>query len=133
MIFPDLVAAYCGVFALVYALLSAHVVIGRARTGIVHGDGGNDRLNRVIRAHGNFAEYVPFILLMAALLEARGGSAAEVHWLLLPLLVARLMHPIGMQMPTASRAQYLWRATSASTTWIVLIVAGALLIVRGWY
>jgi uncharacterized protein len=130
MIFPQLTAAYGGVLALLFAALSAHVVALRGQTNIVHGDGGHDGLNRVIRAHANFAEYVPLILVLVALLEAGGGSATAVHGMLLPLLVARLMHPVGMQMPVGSRAQYLWRATSATVTWVVLIAAGVLLLNR---
>ena len=131
MNFPPVVAMYGGLFALLYALLSARVVVDRGRTGIVHGDGGHDGLNRVIRAHGNFAEYVPFILLLVGFAEVRGASPSLVHALLLPLMIARIMHPIGMQMPVGSRAQYAWRATSATITWLVLVVAGVLLLVRG--
>jgi hypothetical protein len=40
------------------------------------------------------------------------------------------MHPVGMQMPVGSVAQYAWRATSMTITWLILAAACALLIVR---
>lgn len=128
MIFPAVTASYAAVFAIVYLWLSVHVVVLRGRTGIVHGDGGDDLLNRSIRTHGNFAEYVPFILLLTALLEMRGLSDATIHVLLVPLLVARMMHPIGMRQPVGSVAQYAWRATSTTVTWLVLLAAAILLL-----
>lgn len=40
------------------------------------GDRGKEPLSRIIRAHDSFAEYVPLILLLAALLEAGGTPMA---------------------------------------------------------
>ena len=130
MTYPIIATTYAGAFALLFALLSALVVVLRGKTGIVHGDGGHDRLNRVVRAHANFAEYIPFILLMVGWIEASGASRDMIHWLLGPLLIARLMHPIGMQMPIGSVNQYLWRATSSTITWAVLIACGVLVLLR---
>ena len=76
----------------------------------------------------NFAEYVPLILLLCALLEAGGGRRIFIHLLLAPLVVARLMHPVGMRQPVGSVRQYAWRATSVTMTWLVLVGAAALLL-----
>ena len=54
------------------------------------------RLRSAIRAHANFVEYVPIIALLVAMLEMSGSSAARVHVLMGALLVARLLHPLGM-------------------------------------
>lgn len=129
MRFPAITAIYACVLALLFIALSIHVVAIRGRTGIVHGDGAHDRLNRTIRAHGNFAEYVPFILLLCALAEGAGAGRLAIHLLLGPLLVARLMHPIGMRQPVGSVRQYAWRATSVTITWLVLFGSATLLLV----
>ena len=129
MDFPSHTAAYAGAFGITFAVLSAWVVIGRGQWGIHHGDGGDERLGRRIRAHGNFAEYVPLILGMTALLEASGTRPWAIHLLLGPLLIARLIHPIGMLAPTASLSQYVLRATSSTVTWLVLIGASIPLLV----
>jgi uncharacterized membrane protein YecN with MAPEG domain len=128
--FPNVTSLYAAGLGLFYVALSIRVVTHRARTGVMHGDGGEDRLNRAIRAHANFSEYVPFILLLAAMAEMGGAGARSIHLLLGPLSVARLMHPVGMEMPIGSLAQYGWRATSMTITWLVLVAACALLIAR---
>lgn len=130
MTYPQMTALYFGLFGFVFVVLSIHVVVVRARTGIHHGDGGNLALNRAIRSHANYAEYVPVILMMVAFAEAGGAPSAAIHWLLAPLFVARLMHPIGMRQPIASISQYAWRATSTTITWLVLAAAAALLLWR---
>ncbi len=110
--------------------LSIWVIAGRAKHRVHHGDGGNDEMNRRIRAHANFAEYVPMILLLVALLEASGAGRGTVHALLLPLLAARLMHPIGMVAPVASLQQGIFRGVGASVTMLILVVASVLLLFR---
>ena len=128
MQYPTITAAYAAVFALLFVGLSVYVVVLRGQTGIVHGDGGHDLLNRSIRAHGNFAEYVPYVLLIALLIEAGGAADLTIHLLLAPLLVARLMHPVGMRQPVGSLAQYAWRATSTTVTWLVMLAGAGLLL-----
>lgn len=130
MRFPAVTASYAALLGLVFAALSAWVVVGRGQFAIHHGDGGNERLNRRIRSHGNFAEYVPLILMLTALLESRGEDPLIIHALLGMLLVARIVHPMGMLAPVASPRQYLLRATSSTATWLLLIAASALLLLR---
>jgi len=130
MLFPALTAVYACIFAVIFTALSVHVVIIRGRTGIVHGDKGHDILNRTIRAHANFAEYVPLILLLCALAEAGGAGHLSIHLLLGPLLLARIMHPVGMRQPVASVRQYAWRATSVTITWLVLLGSAGLLLMN---
>ncbi len=128
MNFPTITATYGAVLGIYFVALSIHVVIVRAREDIHHGDGGSEALNRAIRSHGNFAEYVPIALLLIAWVESGGASERALHLLLAPLLVARLMHPVGMRQPVASKRQYAWRATSVTITWIVIVAASVVLL-----
>lgn len=121
-------ALYAGLFGSLFVCLSAWVVAGRLRGAVLHGDGGVASLNRRIRAHGNFAEYVPLALLLAALLEGRGVASEWLHGLLAPLLVARLAHPFGMLAPVGSMRQYLLRGAPTLATWVVIATASILLI-----
>lgn len=130
MQFPTLASAYAAVLSIFFVGMSMWVTIGREQFSVYHGDGGKEQLNRRIRAHGNFAEYVPLILLLVTLLEAGGAGHAMVHTLLLPLVIARVMHPIGMLAPEASVQQYAFRATSMVVTWLVLISSAVLLLLR---
>jgi uncharacterized protein len=130
MAFPTVTAGYGALFALIYVGLSVWVSGGRATFRVIHGDGGSERLARRIRAHANFAEYVPFILLLAALLEASGSDRFTMNALLFPLLIARIVHPFGIVAPENSRQQFLCRAPGAAVTWLVLIAIAILLLAR---
>jgi uncharacterized protein len=93
---PLITATYVAVLALLYAALSLQVVRLRRRNRVGFGDGGNIALRCAIRAHAHFAEYVPIIALMAAMLETSGLAATRIHMLMGSLLVARLLHPLGI-------------------------------------
>ncbi len=130
MVFPALTAFYSALLALLFAALSIWVIAGRTQFNILYDDGGNDKLNRRIRSHGNFAEYVPFLLLLIGGFEADGGSRTLVRVLLLILLFARLAHPLGMIAPAGSSQQYAFRATGALATLLLLPVTAILLLLR---
>ena len=84
-------ALYSGSLALWFLVLSYRVV-ARRRAGISLGDGGDAGMQRLIRGHANFAEYVPLALIMLAVLELAGTSLYIVHGLGLALLAGRLLH-----------------------------------------
>jgi uncharacterized membrane protein YecN with MAPEG domain len=130
MIVPAVTAFYAAILALIFAVLSGWVIAGRFNMQILHGDGGSDEMNRRIRAHGNFAEYVPLILLLTGYFESSGGSRYIVRILLIVLIVARLMHPVGMVAPPDSLQQYAFRATSVITTITILAVVAVLVLLR---
>jgi len=50
---------YASLLAVLFFVLSARVILLRRVVGVGLNDGGNDYLRRLIRVHGNFAEYVP--------------------------------------------------------------------------
>ncbi|WP_198403465.1 MAPEG family protein [Celeribacter ethanolicus] len=76
-----LTAFYAGLTGLLYLSLSIHVIKQRLNIGQGLGDGGDDTLNRRIRAHGNFNEYAPLTLVLIAGFEAMG---APPFWFTLP-------------------------------------------------
>ena len=99
MLIPVTLTAAAGA-ALINIWLS--IRIGRLRTAhkISVGDGGNEALNRRMRAHLNFAENVPLVLVLIAALEISGaGRLAGGAWLL-PVaalfLIGRIAHGLGM-------------------------------------
>jgi uncharacterized membrane protein YecN with MAPEG domain len=130
MMFPAITAFYAALLGIVFALLSAWVIAGRFTLRILHGDGGNATMARRMRTHANFAEYVPLILILVACFEASGGSRFIVRALLVPLVFARIMHPIGMVAPPNSVQQYAFRATSVVATLVILSVAAISLLLR---
>ena len=64
---------YAALLALLYLALSGLVIRQRLRHGVPIGLGEAEGLLRASRAHGNFAEYVPFALVLILLLE-QGGA-----------------------------------------------------------
>lgn len=87
---------YAAFLAILYVWLSLRIPRLRMKLRIGLGDGGNMELQRAIRVHANFAEYVPLALLLLAFLELRGYSHWFIHFLGLLLLVARGLHAHGL-------------------------------------
>ena len=96
---------------------------------VVLGDGDNAELRAMIRSHANFAEYVPIITLMVALLEASGSPALTIHLLMAALLVARVLHPIGMH-ASPREPRFLGRVVGITITIAVLIASAVLILSR---
>ncbi len=124
----DATLMYAPLFGLMYAVLTLIVVILRLRHDIPYGDAGNDLLMHAVRAHGNFIEYVPLILILSALLESTGYQGIPVHGMLGFLLLARFSHATAMFLYTGSGMYRLTRVFGALTTWIVLVLVSVLLL-----
>lgn len=129
MIYPATTAFFAALLALLYLALSVWVVAGRVSTETLHGSGGDPLLKR-IRSHANFQEYVPLTLILVGLLEARGASHALVETLLAVLLVARILHPIGMFAPPNSPRQFACRGGGIIASLAVLAIAAISLLLR---
>jgi uncharacterized protein len=132
MRFPSVTAAYVAVLALVFAALSLQVVRLRRRNRIGFGDGEITHLRSAIRAHAHFAEYVPIIALMCAMLESSGLPAIRVHLLMGALLIARLLHPLGMYAKAGTLQFRLGRVGGMVITILVMISCALLILQRSW-
>ena len=122
---PTIVPIYAAIFAIMFIALSVRVSNTRRVVQIGLGTGGNVILERYIRVQGNFAEYVPFALILFTFIELQGWSRWLVHALCLVLLAARLVHAYGVaQEPEDIRI----RAGSMVVTFLVVLVAALLLL-----
>lgn len=130
MIFPTTTAFYAGLLGLIYAGLTAWVIGGRLTGNVLFGDGGQDGLQRRIRSHANFGEFVPLTLLLIALYEAGGGSHAWVQCLLIVLVIARILHPIGMFAAANTPRQFACRGGGILATLAVMTITSILLLLR---
>ena len=129
IIYPATTAIFAALLAIEFVLLSGWVILGRLDKQALFGDANDKGFAKRIRTHANFTEYVPFALLLIALLEARGGSHGLVITLLVILLIARLIHPIGMFAPPNSPRQFGCRGGGIIATFGVMIVAAVALLV----
>jgi uncharacterized membrane protein YecN with MAPEG domain len=93
---PTITPLYAALAALILVALTFRVILLRNKFKVPVGDGGHIEVERAIRAHGNFIEYVPLALLLILLCELTGASARTVHGLGAALIVARLAHAWGL-------------------------------------
>lgn len=61
------------------------------------GDANSPALLLKIRRHGNFIEWVPFVLVLMILAEAQGTGAAWLHAAGGLLVIGRVAHPLGLK------------------------------------
>lgn len=127
---PSISATYLAVLALLYAALGLQVARPRRKNLAAFGDGGKPNLRSAIRAHAHFAEYVPIIGLMVAILEMSGLAAIGVHGLMAALLVARLLHPVGMYARPGTPSFRIGRVGGMVLTNFVLIISAVLILRR---
>ena len=87
------------VLTIIFIKLSFAVIGLRRKNKVGLGSGGHEDLERAIRAQGNFAEYVPFGILLIASLELNGAP----WWLVvvpgITLIIGRLIHAKGIHIP----------------------------------
>ena len=129
---PSVTGFYLGLLGLIYAALALEVARLRRGNRVLFGDGENVRLRCAIRVHANFIEYVPIIALLVAMLEMSGGSATRVHVLMTALLVARLLHPLGMYSKPGTWQFSAGRVGGIMITIGVLVAAALSALSRFW-
>lgn len=107
-------AATC---ALLNFWLATRCVRLRLSEKALHGDGGSPLLARRMRAHGNFTEYTPIVIILFGLIELAVGSSIWLWAAALVYVLARIGHGIGMD-----REQPNWlRGGGAMMTWTIMI------------
>ena len=110
-------AFYAALLAGLFIFLSVRVIAQRREARIEVGAGDSPELLRRMRVHANFAEYVPFALLLMALAESLKAPSLVLHVLSLILLAGRLIHAYGLsQTPHILR----YRVLGMTATFIVI-------------
>ena len=112
------IAAAC---AVVNIWLAVRLVRGRVRGKVMVGDGGDPAMLAGMRAHANFGEYAPIVLILMALVELARGPLVALWVIGVLFVLARIAHPLGMARPAPNP----FRAGGALVTWVVtLVLAG---------
>lgn len=119
---------YAGFNGLLVLVLAAGVMRQRVRARVHFGSGGDEELERAQRALGNWAEYVPLVLILMGLLEAQRTSLYLLHALGIALTVGRVLHAWGL---SRSSGRSFGRAAGIGLTWTVLAVASVTAVVVG--
>jgi uncharacterized membrane protein YecN with MAPEG domain len=122
----EIAALYSGLLILILVALAVQVSRLRRTAKVSLGDGGSPALHRVIRAHGNAAEYIPAgvaCLLFLALLDPVPLWA--MHLVGAALTIGRVAHGLAL---SQSDAPSPGRVLGMVLTWLALLAAAAGLI-----
>jgi uncharacterized protein len=120
-----------GILGVIFFALTVWVVTYRNKTKLMLGDGTGtglpdaQGLQVAVRAHANFAEFVPLILILLACLVHEDANPIFFLVLCAALVLGRILHPIGIRILTPNVP----RAAGAMLTWAVLIIASIAVIV----
>lgn len=95
-----IVPFYAAILAVMFIMLSVRAIKLRRKHKIAVGHADNTELLRAIRAHANFAEYVPLTLLVIYLLEAITTLNLLIHALCLSLVIGRGVHAYSISQLT---------------------------------
>ena len=92
--------AITALYALVLALIGSYLAFRagsrRGQTGISIWYGDDAQLALEMRRHANFAEFVPLALILMAIVELNGIAPWVLHAAGGLLVVARVLHPLGL-------------------------------------
>lgn len=108
---------YAALLALLFLFLSIHTIRLRRKLRIGVGDGGNALMLRAMRVHANFAEYVPFTLLLIGMLELSGAHQWIIHLLGTTLCISRCLHAYGV---SQAKENYRFRISGMMLSFAVI-------------
>jgi len=111
----SITALYAGILALIVIALAINVTVHRVKLRVPLGDGGNAEMRRMIRLHGNAAEYIPLALVLMAIYELNAGWHMALHVIGIALIAGRVVQTLGMW---ATDQTNIGRQIGQSLTWL---------------
>ncbi len=116
---------YAALLAIMYVVLAFAVVKQRMKHRVGLGDGQQPSLVKAIRIHGNFAEYVPFALLLLLILEQQATAIWQLHLIGGLILGGRLLHAAGLMQSAGTSP---WRFLGMISTFSALLLSAGFLL-----
>ena len=111
----SITALYAGIQALIVIALAINVTVHRVKLRVPLGDGGNAEMRRMIRLHGNAAEYIPLAIALMLIYELNSGSHLGLHVIGIALIAGRVIQTWGMW---ATDMTNIGRQIGQSLTWL---------------
>ena len=93
----EITSLYAAVATILFLVLTYRTIIMRANKKISILHNGDMDLALRMRQHGNFIENVPLALILMGIVEIQGAGNVWLHTIGILLIVARIMHPIGLK------------------------------------
>jgi uncharacterized membrane protein YecN with MAPEG domain len=120
-------AIYAALSGLLLLLLAGLVVRARwkYRTGL--GVGTEPGMERAVRVHANFVEYVPLALLLLLLAEVNGVPGRFLHACGVLLLASRGLHAWGLGRTSGRSFGRFW---GTAGTWVTVLALAVALLLR---
>lgn len=110
-------AFYAGLLGVFYLYLSFLISLHRRKHKISLGDGEDRHFTQMLRAHANFGEFVPIMLVLMVVLELNKVNHLLLHGCGVALLSARLLHAYGVRHHYGASWQ---RVSGAALTYLTL-------------
>jgi uncharacterized membrane protein YecN with MAPEG domain len=123
-------AFYAGLLGILFFYLSALVVKDRLSKKIPLGDGDDNHFQQVIRAHGNFSEYTPIVLILLFIAEVNLSQPTILHLAGSALLSGRFLHAFGLRRHSGSSWQRVSGMLLTFASLITLSVMNILILYR---
>lgn len=123
----SITSLYAALLGLLFVALAGLVVRARwkYRTGL--GIGTEPGMERAVRVHANFVEYVPLALVMLLLAELGGARPLLLHACGGVLLASRLLHAYGLSSTSGRSFGRFW---GTAGTWAVMVTLSLTLLSR---
>ena len=116
---------YAAIIAALFVALSVRTLRLRRRFRVAIGPSNEPLLERAMRVHANFAEYVPIALLLMFFAELVTRNPTLVHALGIMLVIGRSLHAYGVSQVTEN---YRYRVSGMALTFTVIITASLVLL-----
>lgn len=117
---------YASLLAVLFVFLSVRTIRARRSLLIGIGHAENPAMLRAMRVHANFAEYVPFALILIYFVESALARPILVHALGAALLVGRLSHAFGV---SREPEDFRFRVFGMVLTFTVMLISATYLLV----
>jgi uncharacterized membrane protein YecN with MAPEG domain len=111
----SITALYGAILGLIVSALAVNVTVHRVKLRVPLGDGGNAEMRRMIRLHGNAAEYIPLAIALTLIYELNGGGHLGLHIIGAALIAGRVLQTWGMW---ATDMTNIGRQIGQSLTWL---------------
>jgi uncharacterized protein len=122
-------ASYVAALVVLGVVLAVRVIAIRRSQKIGLGDGDDRVLRRRIRAHGNFSEYAPLLMIAVLALPLLGAKEWLVHLVGGLGLLGRVLHGIGL---SQSGGASLPRVGGMVLTLSALLIGAGALLTLAW-
>ncbi|MCH2038089.1 MAG: MAPEG family protein [Rickettsiales bacterium] len=125
---------YAALLGIILVILSVKVIKRRRKQKVAIGDQGEETLQRLGRAQGNFAEYTPLFLIMLAMAEYQQLPVWGVHLIGAAFVIGRISYAYGLiyaeQGEEVLKANYKFRVFGMMMTFTSLGILSSILLIQ---